>query len=796
MKSRPGNQILAAIDRKLLRDLVKLRGQVFTIALVTACGIASYVATRGTYESLVQARHAHYEQQRFADLFVHLQRAPETLLTHIRDIPGVSLAYGCILKPVKLAIEGFNEPAQGQAISLPERGEPLLNGVYLAEGRLPEPGRDEEVLLLKAFARAQDIHPGDHLPLVINGVLRKFRVTGIAMSPQYVFSVPPGELIADPERFAVLWLNRNVLADAYQMKGAFNYLSIQLQPGAFATTVIATLDALLEPYGGMGATDRDKQLSHIVVKNEIGRLRSIGRILPLIFLAVSAFLVNVVLTRLVQLQRTQIAMLKSIGYRDRDVALHYVKMVSVILVIGAILGLAFGIWLGHYTTHIYNDFFSFPHLRYQYDRNILGTALLISIGTAVIGAVAASRMVMRLPPAEAMRPEVPVRYRRALSESLFLQKLFGESARMVLRELERRPLRTFASIIGLSFSVALLVTSRFMFDSIDRFMAVQFEGVQREDMIVTFTNSVSERAERELAHLPGVLRVEGLRTIPVRMRFEHRKRDVQMLGYGDDIDLRRILNDRGTVQRLPRDGAILSSELAKILKVKMGQSVNIELLEGERRNLALTVMGAVDDLVAMFGYMRLDTLNRLIDEQSRISSAVLRIDPLRYAELRTALIRRPLVLGISRHARQIDQFKRQTTDLMRISSWIVTLFASIIVIGVVYNNARVSLSTRSRDLASLRVFGFRRAEVSVVLLGELALQVLLGLPPGLFMGKWLSIGLMSGIDTEQYRFPVVISAQTYAFAAMVTLGAAAVSALLVRTKLDRLDLIAALKTRE
>jgi putative ABC transport system permease protein len=127
---------------------------------------------------------------------------------------------------------------------------------------------------------------------------------------------------------------------------------------------------------------------------------------------------------------------------------------------------------------------------------------------------------------------------------------------------------------------------------------------------------------------------------------------------------------------------------------------------------------------------------------------------------------------------------------------VITLFATIIAGGFVYNNARVALSTRSRDLASLRVLGFRRREISAVLLGELSIQVLASILPGVWLGRVLVEQMMASTDPELYRFPTVISAQTYAFACTVTLSAALLSALVVRSRLDHLDLIAVLKSKE
>jgi putative ABC transport system permease protein len=314
--------------------------------------------------------------------------------------------------------------------------------------------------------------------------------------------------------------------------------------------------------------------------------------------------------------------------------------------------------------------------------------------------------------------------------------------------------------------------------------------------VVTFADAVSDRAARELERLPGVLRVEGMRAVPVHMYFGHRTRDIQLIGYPDNADLRRIVDQQAKAHAPPRDGVMLSSELANVLGVSVGQSVRVEVLEGSREKRDLPVAGIVDDVLGMFGHMRISTLNRLMREQARVSMVAMSVDPTRYIELRKALNDRPSVLGMTRREHLIELFKKQTTDQMQVFTWIITIFASIIAVGVVYNNARVSLSMRSRDLASLRVLGFRRAEISAVLLGELAIQVLLGLPPGMYIGKWLAVAMMSGVDTEQYRFPVVISPQTYAYAAIITLGAALVSALLVRRKLDRLDLIGVLKTRE
>jgi putative ABC transport system permease protein len=788
--------VIAALDRKLLRDLTRLRGQVVTIALVVACGIASYATLSGTWYSLDTSRATYYERYRFADVFVHLERAPDALEQRIEAIEGVALAYSRLRERVKIRMPGMQEPAFGHVLSVPASDEPPLNGLHLLQGRMPAFGHADEVVVLETFVEAHGLALGDSLDVVINGKLKPLRIVGVAMCPEYVLPVPEGEMMPDKKRFTVLWMERSVVAAAFRLEGAFNDLVLKLQPGASLPAVLEQVNQLLEPYGGLGAYGRARQLSHQVVDSEIAQLEVMGLIVPAIFLGVAAFLVNVVLSRLILLQRGQIAILKALGYSNLQVGLHYLKLVSVIVLLGSVLGFGLGVYLGRGMTHMYTEWLRFPELRYVIEPRVMVVGIGVSLLSALTGALFTVRAVVALPPAEAMRPATPTTYRTAVTERLRLQVLFGQSARMVLREVERRPLRLLLSCLGISMAVAILVAGRFFYDGIDKLMDLMFNVAQREHLAVTFTHPVPERASFELARLPGVLHSEGLRMVAVRFRSGHHMREQALVGYSDEASLRRIVDAGGRVRLPPARGVMLSSLLAERLELEPGDSVRVEILEGQRAKLDVVVAGVVDDVVGMFGYMRRSELNRLLGEDSVISQAVLAVDTNQYTPLYRALERRPGVLAVSRLDRMVAAFRAQTAEQMQTFTFILTLFASVIAIGVVYNNARVSLADRSRDLASLRVLGFRRREISAILLGELAIQLVLALPVGMLIGTWLAHGMMANVDLEQYRFPVVVSPRTYAFAAMVTLGAGLASALLVRRKLDRLDLIAVLKTRE
>jgi putative ABC transport system permease protein len=789
--------MVRALDRKLLRDLIHLKGQVVTVALVVACGIAGYVAFRSTWHSLEYSKAGYYERYRFADAFVRLKRAPESVAARLEGIDGVARVYTRVVQAISLPIVGPIQPPIGQIVSLPAGMQPPLNRLVLEGGRMPDPARKDEAVLLTAFARRFRLEPGDSLPAVINGTLRTLHVSGLASSPEYVYPMPPGGgLQSEDDRFAVLWMTRAAIAPAFQMEGAFNDAVFSLQPGVSETPILREIDRILEPYGGVTAVGQARQESNYIVSEEMEQLRTWATVVPLIFLSVAAFLVNVVLSRLVSLQRPEIATLKAVGYSDWDIGFHFLKLVSVFVLLGSVLGLALGVVLGRGLTGLYTDVFHFPFFSYRLSLGVVLVGTSVSLISASLGAASALRQVVALTPAEAMRPESPAVYRPLLAERLGLGRLISQAGRMVIRELERQPLRTLLSALGIAAAIAILVVGRISQDAFDQVMDVQFQRAWREDLSVTFRDPLPERAVRELAHLPGVRRAEGMRMIGARVEAGALSRDVALLGYPGDAELRRVVDRRGLVAPLPPEGALLSRQLAKILAVGLGDTVWTKVLEGKRKTYPVQVAGLVEDLAGLQIYMDRAVLERLLGEGPSANSVLLTVDPRFQAQVERRLNDMPRVASISSRPSIIRHFRQQSGTSMVIISAVLTAFAATIAIGVVYNNARVALSLRSRDLASLRVLGFTRREISGVLLSELAMQVLVALPLGVVLSRWFTAWVVSISHPERFRLPGGVSAQRLAFAVLVTLLAAAASGLLVRHKLDHLDLVAVLKTRE
>lgn len=791
---------LSSLNRKLLRECWHLKGQLLSIALVVATGIMTVVTMRGSYEALVDAQQRYYNQTRFADVWSSLRRAPESLREQIEAIPGVTLADTRVSFLATLDLEGLNAPAQGRFVSIPENGRPVLNDILLTRGRYVEAGAPDEVIISENFALARGLDPGDSVRAIINGRARNLDIVGVAISPEHTYSVPPGSLIPEDDRYGVLWMGRRALGPAYDMEGAFNEAFVKLSPGANELAVIASINTLLIPYGGFGAYARRDQASHLMLQGELDQNRAMGTAIPAIFLAVAVFLLHLVLGRLITTQRGEIAVLKAFGYRDWEVGRHFLMFAVVAMLFGALIGTVGGLLLGDAYIGVYRQYFDLPNLEYRLSPLLLGIALLVSLAGAFSGALGAVRKAVRLPPAEAMRPEPPARFKPGVFERLGIGRLLPSSGRMILRNLERKPLQALLSSLGVAFSVAILVVGLFMFDSISYLLEVQFRQTQREDLTVSFLQNLPGAARHDLARLDGVTRVETYRMAPARLRFAHWSRETVIQGMEEDGQLRRIITADGGVQPLPADGLVLSLVLAQRLRVQVGDTLTVEMLEGRRQTTSVQVAGIVDDLLGVSAYMNMQALQRLTGEVEVISGAYLTVEESveesertdLYSELKLA----PAVAGVVSPASMLASFEEQLAQNIYISVGFLVGFASVIAVGVIYNGARIGLSERGRELASLRVMGFRRGEVAVLLLGEQGVITLLAIPLGWLLGYLMALLMVQALQTDTFRVPFVISPRTYMLAAVITVLAAAGSALAVRRRLDAIDLVSVLKTRE
>jgi len=785
-----------ALDHKLWRDLLHLKTQMTAIMLVMACGVVTYIMFSTTHNSLQLSRNDYYDNYRFADVFVSLTRAPLSVAEQLAEIPGVTVAEPRVVAWASVDLPDFPETITALITSLPDYGPPLLNALYLREGRSVSEGRDDEVVVDQAFATAHHLKLGDRLPLIIKGKRRALTIVGTAMSPEHIYQIRPGAYFPDEQRYAVLWMAQTPLSYAYEMKGAFNNAVFRIEAGSDEKAIIDHIDNILAPYGGLGAYGREDQLSHKFLSEEFAQLKTITRIFPVIFLGVAAFLLNIVINRLITTQREQVATLKAFGYSNAAIAWHYIKLVLVVVAAAIVVGVAAGLYLGHGLSNIYLDFYRLPYLLYRLDPRVLLYAALFTASAAVLGTLLAVRGAARLRPAEAMHPEPPALYRESLLERLGLKQRLSQPTRMILRHIGHRPFKSALTVLGIALAGAITTTGLFQNDTVGFMMDVHYNLSSREDMSVTFTDPTSRRALYDLLSLPGVQYGEVFRNVPVILRHEQRSYRTAIRGVEPGGHIKRLLDSRQQPIPIPEEGLLLTDYLGTRLGVHAGDTVTVEILEGNRRVVPVKVAGLVSEYLGLSAYMNRSALNHLMYEGAAITGTYLTVDQAAFASLHRWLKNTPRVASVVERTRDMRNFERIMEETMLYITFIATIFSCIIAVGVVYNSARIILIERGRELASLRVLGFTRGEISYILLGELAILTVVSLPLGLYLGYLICGYIASTLQNDLYRVPLIINPDTYAFSAAVVVAATVISALVVRRQLDRLDLIAVLKTKE
>ena len=786
---------MSALNRKMLRDLRRIWAQTVAIALVLGCGIMVMVGAQATQATLIQTQAAYYERHRFADVFAGATRAPASVVAAAAAIPGVAQAEGRIVFQAMLDIDGMAEPATGRVLSLPPDGS-VLNIPLLRRGRMPDPARADEVALNEPFAEAHGLVPGRSFRAILNGQLRELTVTGWVLSPEFVYAMPPGAMMPDDRRFGLLWMTEAAAAAAMDMGGAINDLTLRLTRDGDARAVIAELDRLLDPYGGTGAYGRDRQVSHTFLASELQQLGVMAAYLPPVFLVAAAFLVNMVLGRLIAMERAQIGLMKALGYARAEIAAHYLKLALLIAVIGIAAGWGFGWWIADAMIGLYGDFFRFPFILRDWGTGALAVSAALGMGAALLGGMRPVWASLKLPPAEAMQPPAPPRFARGTADRVLARFRFRQTTMMILRSILRWPGRAAITLAGVAASVGLLVMSYFMFDAIELLSDSVFQQANRQQVTLMLAPARSDAAVQDALTLPGVLAVEGAFAMPVRAVHGHRSRLTALQGHYPGAELARIVDDNGDVIAPPSEGVVLPQMLAQALDVRPGQVLRLEMLAPPRSVLHLPVAQVIAQGMGSEIHVSAAALFAAMDSAPQVNMLHLAVRSDRIDALNQAVKQIPAVAGLSDWVDVRRQFDATLSESLLTMVAIYTLIGVLIAVGVVYNAARIQLSERRYELASLRVLGFSRAEVGYVLVGEMMLLTAVAIPLGWLGGHALAQGLVGAVSTDVIQIPFHITRRTYALAALAVFLAALGSVLMVRRRLDRVDLVTALKARE
>lgn len=782
------------LNKKLIRELLHLKVQVFSIAAVVGIGVAVLFGFSSTYESLKKSRDAFYKLANFSDLFIRLKKAPNQAADLLERLEGVQMVETRLEYDALLSLPDFVEPAVGHLISIPDGQQPKMNQIFLKQGRLPQSLATDEIVIGENFFKAHNFVLGDSFFATLNGRQRELHIVGVGVTPENIISIQAGSMLPDDLHFTNIWINESVLAASYDMRASFNSAVAKITAGVPVVALLSKFDDQLNRYGGVGAINRDKQVSYVYVREELKQLKVQALSIPIIFFLVAAFILNVVMSRMVRSQRGDIATLKALGYLDSEISSYYFKIAATIVVLGAFFGLGIGLWIGNTMTKLYAAFYHFPELKYDFSYFQFFIGIIVSLLTALVGVYSSLKGIFRLQPAEAMRPPTPHLFHKGFFENQKWFRLLTTRSRMIIRGVTNFPGKAVMTGLGLCFSIVILVSGLFWQDSMDFLMLAQYSFTQKETGAIQLTHALSPQAVKEVQNIPGVIEAEGYRSSAVKVRYENREEITAIKGLPKKARLLGLVNEQLEELTLPESGVSISRILANQLEVNAGDTLTLEFLEGRKPTVRLKVSNIVDSMMSNEILTSRSTLAKVLKTDDLVDRVLFR-SYLDSTILYTKLKAMPNVLSVTYRDSVLKFFEENSAQFILVFAFILSVFASAIGFGVAYNSLRVSLSERDWELATLRILGFTVPEVFRILISEILLLLALFLPVGWILGYLNARWLLTMMSMDNFQIPFLVSPSTYFWATLILLFSTAVSAVVIYRLISKSDMVASLKSR-
>jgi len=787
--------------KKLLRTIWKTKGQFIAMVAIVTIGISIYISVTTAYLNLTGSQHKFYRDNNFAEHYFHLGRAPEEIIHRIAELPGVDLVSGRIQKDVPV-FKDNNERATARVTgySLPLGKE--VNGLQVTSGRLFEEhsvGGGIEILVDPGYAEANGIAEGDAVVIGAEGRKVTLRVTGTAISPEFVYAVKDLTSFApEPKSFGVIMISEHQAQQIFHLNGQINQVLVTFKPGADRAEIVGKIKDMLEPYGVLTDYPQKDQLSHALLEGELDGLRVMSVFMPVLFLGIAAAIQFVLLGRMIKNQRLQIGIMKALGYSSTAVIMYYTSYALLITMLGALIGIVLGVYFASYFSDLYGMFFRLPQAIGAINIRAVINSVLLGIFVGGGAGILASRRVLKIQPAESMRPEPPKKSGAILLERFsFFWKRLSASWRMSLRSVMRNKVRFGLVVMGVIGAVSMLLLSVFMNDAVDYMIDIHYYKQTRHDYLIRFTGLVKEHELLNLARLDGVYLAEPLLELPVKIHYNGKAEDDLIKGLDPLTKLKAVYDAAGREIPLPEEGIVISNVSAKKLGVAVGDVVTVESLlgQGPSHLTQVKVVGINTILIGSESYSSLHQANKLIREGGLISAAMLKTDPGLQAALEDTMNDMTGIASILSRQKELGNFNELMGSMIYMMG-IMVFFALALGFVIVYNASVMSFNERLREMASLRVVGFTRGEISGLLFKETALQSLLGIALGLPLGNMMINSYIASMSTDLYTMPIIIYPSTYFYTAAGGVLFVMIGHFFAVRGVKKLDLVEVLKSRE
>jgi putative ABC transport system permease protein len=792
---------MKALDKKLSRDIWQNKYLILAVSAIIAVGIGCFVGMMSAARNLESARTNYYSTSRLADFWIDLKKAPVEEVRRLTKVAGVSETRERIQFQVVLDLPDAVKPVSARLLSMPDKKSTTINNIIIRKGTYFTSNRTNEVIVSEKFAKARKVEPGHTITAVLNNQKKDLIVTGIAISAEFVYMASPGSMIDEPGSYGLLFIKRSFAEDMFGFNGACNSVVGLLAPEVrcHPKEIVEELSGKLSPFGVFTGLSRSEQFSPMVLDGEMKQLVNLAYIFPMFFLIVAALLLNVLMTRLAEQQRTVIGTLKAIGYDNKVLMYHFMKFAVMTGVIGGTLGSLLGYWLGDLTTKMYVDYFTFPQLTSKFYPGLILTAILISVFFSILGTINGVRRIMQLEPAEAMRPAAPPFGGAILLENIrWFWKSLDAGWQMILRGLFRSKGRTIIAIISAAMGSSIVVLAFGFVDSMDEMVHLQFDKVLRSDYHLTFSRELNLSAIDEIHRLPGVIHAEPVLNVGCIFKVRNHSKRGGIMGITGNGELTSPLTAEGKAIALPSSGLLMTNRLMERLELRAGDYVEVIPVKGERKIVKLPVVEGINSMIGLAVYADYHWLNRILGQQNVINEVRVLVshdsdEEKRFLKKIKAM---PNLETLTDLGEQKSALNKQLNGAMRASAVIMIVFAAVIFLGAILNGTLIALSERRREMATFRTMGYFDREVGRLFFRENLLNNLIGSFIGLPLGYLMLVASMKGFVSDAYSFPAALAPQSYVYTMVLAVLFVVMSQVVVMKNIQKQNWVEALSLKE
>ncbi|OGV19196.1 MAG: hypothetical protein A2X47_01920 [Lentisphaerae bacterium GWF2_38_69] len=772
------------------------------VVAIVAVGVGCFSGMVSVYKNLYNARESYFSKCRMADFWIELKKLPIVELEQIEKIDGISELYSRINKEIIVDLEDVKTPISGRVISLPSVPTPVINNIILKRGSYFSDSKLEEVIVSEKFSQKRNILPGTYINLIMDGIQKKLYVVGTAISSEYMFYTPPGRMAPDDDNYGVFWIKKEFADNVFNFSGACNEIVGILSPDGKKNARLVTdiiKNKLDKNYGVFLKTLHNEQESCLMMNSELQQLRIVAVLMPLIFLCVAVFVLNIQMMRTAEHQRTVIGTLKALGVSLNSISMHFIKLGIIIGLSGGIIGSCLGYFIAEGFTEMYRDLYTFPSIENGFYPELITFSILLAIFFSVLGTLRGIRRMALLSPAEAMRPGPPESCTSiALEKYKFFWSKLDFRWQMVLRSFFRNKRRTMIGIATSALGSVILLLSLGFKDSLNYLVRFQFEKVLTADCTISFRDNLNEGALREASRLPGTTYAEPGLDVPGFFYFEGSEKRGSIIGVKPDSILLKPRDSKGEKLKIPPVGLLMNNRLAEILGVKEGDTVLFKPIKGERKSLEIPIMALSESSVGMPVYADYEYINKLIGEISVLTSVRLKeaqTDKQKdkfYRELK----KYPELSSYINLPEERVKLKRDFISKMDNVVYGMILFAGILFFGSILNSAMISTAERTREIAAFRVIGYHSEEVGAIFLREILIINSIGTLLGLPLGYLLLMFMADAFQNEIFSIPLNVYFPTWFYVIGLALTFMLTAYFFVKITIDKLKWNESLQVKE